>query len=115
MARYTCLFTLGVSIDQLQPHLNKALESCKLNVIYSTIDYIMAKEVPGSVPFPKLVTVEVLIDRTTATAEAVKMNIVMKNEELPLQVQNHCHQMFDEVTKAVSENENWRVIAAVTD
>lgn len=113
MARYTCLFTLGVSLDKLQPLMDDTLKSCHMDVIYSTIDYIMAREVPGRVSFPKLVTVEVLIDRTTATTDAVKMNIVMKNEELPLQTENHCHQMFEQVTKAVSENQNWRLIETV--
>lgn len=114
MARYTCLFTLGVSMDSLQPLMNDTLKSCNMDVIYSTGDYIMAREVPGRVSFPKLVTVEVLIDRTTATDEEVRMNVVMKNEELPLQVDNHCRKVFEQITKAVSDNQNWQIIETVT-
>jgi hypothetical protein len=114
MARYTCLLTLGVSVDKLQPLMNETLKSCNLDVIYTTHDYMMAKEVPGNVAFPKLVTAEVLIDLTTATSEEVKMSIVMKNEELPLKTDNHCRQVFDSVTKAVSNNQNWRLIETVT-
>jgi hypothetical protein len=114
MARYTCLFTLGVSLEKLQPAMNETLKACNMDVVYSTIDYIMAREVPGRIAFPKLVTVEVLIDRTTATEAAVRMNLVMKNEELPLQADNHCRQMFEQVTQAVRENETWRLIETVT-
>ncbi|NDJ19625.1 hypothetical protein [Myxacorys almedinensis] len=113
MARYTCLFTLGASLENLIPLINETLQSCNLNVIYFNADYIMAKEIPGKVPFPKLVTVEVLVDRTTATGEEVKVNLVSKNEELPLQTDNHCYQVFDVITKAISEDKNWRLIETV--
>jgi hypothetical protein len=70
------------------------------------------------VSFGKLVTVEVLIDRfavpeavpdTLPDAE-VRMNIVVKNEELPLQSDNHCRQMFNLVNRAVSESQQWHLI-----
>ena len=63
-------------------------------------------------------TVEVLIDRfavpeavpdTLPDAE-VRMNIVVKNEELPLQSDNHCRQMFNLVNRAVSESQQWHLI-----
>jgi hypothetical protein len=114
MARYTCLFTLGVSMESLIPLMNETLKSCNLNVIYFNADYIMAKEIPGKLPFPKLVTVEVLIDRTTATNQEVKMNLVIKNEELPLHVDNHCRQVFDVVTQAICEDKNWKLIETVS-
>jgi hypothetical protein len=113
MARYTCLFTVGIAFSNLQRVLNETLKSCHLDVIYDTGDYIMAREIPGRVSFPKLVTVEVLIDKTTATDEEVRMNFVIKNEELPLQVDNHCRQMFNLVSQAVSDNQHWRLIETV--
>lgn len=114
MARYTCFLTLGVSLDDLQPLMNETLKSCNLDVIYTTHDYMMAKEIPGKVSFPKLVTAEVLIDLTTATSQEVKMSLVLKNEELPLKADNHCRQVFDLVTEAVSNNQHWRLIETVT-
>jgi len=39
------------------------LQSCYLEIIYD--DYMMAREIPGQVSYTKLVTVEVLIDKTT--------------------------------------------------
>jgi hypothetical protein len=59
------------------------------------------------------VTVEVLIDETPAEERAVRMNFVMKNEELPLQTNNHCRRMFDLVNQAIAENNQWQLIEAV--
>ena len=100
MARYTCSFIISIHFEQLQPLLVELLQDCGLNVMYYTSDYIMAREVPGSVPFSKLVTVEALIDKSTATETETRMSIVMKNEELPLQVENHCRQLFEYIKEA---------------
>lgn len=101
-------------MQHLQPLLNDTLKSCNLDVIYATEDYMMAREIPGKVAFPKLVTVEVLIDKTTATERETRMNFVIKNEELPLQLENHCRKMFDLVSQAMSENQDWNLIETVT-
>lgn len=114
MARYTALFTVGLAVSELHSVLRTVLESCHLDVIYDTPEYMMAREIPGNVPFPKLITVEILIDRTTATDHEVRMKFVIKNEELPLQVDNHCRQMFDLIYKAVNEAPHWKLIETVS-
>lgn len=113
MARYTCLFTVATSVSSLHGFLGELLESCNFDVIYETEDYLMAREVPGNVSYAKLVTVEVLIDRTTATDKEVRMNFVIKNEELPLQLNNHCRQMFNTVSQAIADSNNMQLIEAV--
>ncbi len=113
MARYTCSFTVAVSLDHLQPSLVELLQSCNFDIIYDTGDYVMAREIPGRIAFAKLVTVEVLIDKSTATSQEVRMNFVIKNEELPLQVDNHCRQMFDMVQEAVAANRYWQLVETV--
>jgi hypothetical protein len=113
MARYTSLFTIAVPLESLQHLLADLLESCNLDVIYNAGDYLMAREVPGQVSFAKLVTVEVLIDRFPTNEDEVRMNFVVKNEELPLKVDNHCHQIFKEVNRAIAENHQWSLIENV--
>lgn len=114
MARYTCFFTVALPIDNLRQSLIEILESCGCDLIYDTGDYMMARETPGrGIPFAKLVTVEVLIDKTTATETEIRMNLVMKNEELPLQLNNHCRQMFDRVTLAITQTRRWQLIESV--
>ncbi|MFM7427554.1 MAG: hypothetical protein ACKO7W_21570 [Elainella sp.] len=110
MARYTSLFTVAVSFDRLRHLLTDILRSCRLDVIYTAEDYLVAREVPGHVSFGKLVTVEVLIDRFSTPETEVRMNFVVKNEELPLQSDNHCREMFNLVNQAVVESRQWHLI-----
>lgn len=110
MARYTSLFTVAVSLDRFRQLLVDILKSCSLDVIYSTNDYLVAREIPGHVSYAKLVTVEVLIERSPTPDEEIRMSFVVKNEELPLQSNNHCRQMFNSVNRAVAENRQWHLI-----
>lgn len=112
MARYTSLFTVAVPFDRIRQLLVDILRSCRMDIIYSTEDYLMAREVPGRVTFAKLVTVEVLIDRFATLETEVQMSFVVKNEELPLQSENHCRDMFNLVNRAVSENRQWHLISS---
>ncbi|BAZ30690.1 hypothetical protein NIES4074_31520 [Cylindrospermum sp. NIES-4074] len=110
MARYTCSFIVSVPSDYLQPLLIELLQDCELEIQYYTPDYIMAREIPGNVSFSKLVAVEVLIDKSTATETETRMSIVMKNEELPLQLDNHCRQIFEFVKQAIEHSRNWHLV-----
>lgn len=113
MARYTCSLIVKIPLNQLSTTLEDILKACNLDLLYETADYIMAREKTGQVSFHQLVTVEVLIDKTTATDENVKINFVIKNEELPLQVNNHCKQLFDLLKDAIAHNDNWQLIENV--
>jgi len=113
MARYTCSFIVSVPIEHLQPLLIDLLQGCDLDVQYYTADYIMARESQGSVPFSKLVVVEVFIDKSTATETETRLSIVIKNEELPLQLDNHCRQMFEFVKQAIEHSQNWHLIESL--
>jgi hypothetical protein len=59
------------------------------------------------------VTVEVLIDKSTATETESRMSIVIKNDELPLQVNNHCRQMFDFIKQAIEDCRHWHLIESL--
>ncbi len=91
-----------------------------MNIIYQAGDYLMAREIPGKVAYPQLVTVEVLIDQSKTpdqgmqmNSQEIQMNLVIKNEELPLQADNHCRQMFTRVSQAIIETHHWDLIEAV--
>ncbi len=113
MARYTCSFIVSVPIEHLQPLLVDLLRDLELDVQYYNADYIMAREIPGNVSFSKLVTVEVLIDKSTATESESRMSIVIKNEELPLQLHNHCRQMFEFIKQAIEDCRHWHLIESL--
>ena len=74
----------------------------------------MGREVPGNVTFAKLVTVEGLIDKPKPTDQQVRINLVIKNEELPLQTDNHCHRRFEQLKEAIKESDRWQVLELVT-
>jgi hypothetical protein len=105
---------MAVNVERLRQLLTEVLQSCNLDIQYDKSDYMMAREHPGTVSFSKLVTVEVLIDNTTATESATRMNLVAKNEELPLQIDNHCHQIFNLVKQAIADNRKWQMVETVT-
>ena len=113
MARYTCSLSVATSPEHLHQSLIDVLQSCDFDIIYHTPDYMMAREVPGQVSFSKLVTAEILIDKTIAENNEVRMNLVLKNEELPLQINNHCHQIFDLVQAAFLDHSQWQILDQV--
>lgn len=113
MARYTYSFTVAVSMDRLRQLMKEVLQSCNLDLIYDQSDCMMAREQPGQVSLSKLVTVEVLFDRITASQTATTMSIVIKNDELALMVDNHCHRVFESVKQSILENRNWQIVEIV--
>ncbi len=113
MARYTCSFVLSIPFNDLQPLLIELLQDCNLVVQYYTSDYIMAREIPGTVSFSKMVTAEVLIDKSTATETETRMSIVIKNEELPLQLDNHCRQTFEYIKQTIEDCRHWHLIESL--
>ncbi len=103
MARYTNFFKTGSSQEDINRVLITALESCDLNLIYQDSVCIVAKEKPGQVSFSQLATVELLISPPPIKSGGAKIDLVVKNEELPLRTQNHCKEIFTQVNQAISE------------
>lgn len=110
MSRYVCHFLVTTSSENMRSVVKKMLEMCRLELTYEVADYLNAREIPGRVSFARLATVEVLIDTTNATQEAVKLTLVVKNEELPLNSNNHCRQMFDLLRSQIARNPHWHQI-----
>ncbi len=102
MARYTNLLTVPKSIPSLRDSIADSLKSCGLSLVYETGDYLVAKEQPGQVSFSQLATIEVLINPPTSSVEAAKVNLVVRNEELPLHRDNHCQRVFETVNDAIT-------------
>ena len=105
MARYTCSYHVGLSEKEMIASLKEILSECDLNLTYETGGYIMAKEKPGNVAFPKLV--EILYDRTKLNKESIQVDFVAKNEELPLQTKNHCFTLFKDIQSIINKKQPW--------
>jgi hypothetical protein len=114
MARYTCSYRVKIAPEKLQFLLIEILHSRGFEVTYQASDYLMAREIPGKIIFSKLAIVEIIIDRTTAIADEIRMTLTVKNDELPLRLDNYCRQQFDLVQLALVENSQWRLIESTT-
>jgi hypothetical protein len=110
MSRYVCHFLVNLPPQQVRLSLKQLFEACKMDAIYETNDYLMAREIPGRVIFTKLVSAEVLIDVTAATQSSVRLSFVVKNEELPLNPHNHCREIFDMLRMTIAQNYDWEAI-----
>jgi hypothetical protein len=115
MARYTHDLTVAVPLSQFYEQVKAVLKACHFEVLYFKEDYVVARESPGNVPFSRLVTVEVFVDSTRATPDITHLNIVVKNEELPLQANNHCYQMYEKLNQAIAENQGWELIKSTLE
>ncbi len=102
MARYTNFFMTRSSQEAISQSLVSAIETCNLNLVYQDPVCIVAKERPGQVSFAQLATIEILISPPTIETGGSKIDLVVKNEELPLRKQNHCHEIFEQVNQAIS-------------
>ncbi|NEQ37439.1 MAG: hypothetical protein F6K40_14665 [Okeania sp. SIO3I5] len=73
----------------------------------------MAREFPGKVFFSQLVTIDITFERVTNTSENIRLNIVMRNEEIPLKLDNHCSQIKDLLIQLILENSHWEVVESI--
>ena len=102
MARYTNFFMTSSSSEEISQMLVSAIESCDLNLVYSDPVCMVAKEKPGKVAFAQLATVEILISPPTVEQGGSQIDLIVKNEELPLRTQNHCKQVFSKINEAIA-------------
>ncbi len=121
MARYITLLAASGPLSDLQQSVVQILKSCGLNLVYQTSDYLVAKEQPGGVSFSRLATIEVLIDPVSAQPtetlpqaappkENFHLTLIVKNEELPLQTNNHCRKVSDLIGWAIAKSYNWEFV-----
>jgi hypothetical protein len=106
MARYTHDLTVAVPLSQFYEQVKAVLETCHFEVLYFKEDFIVARELPGNVPF---------VDSTRATPDITRLNVVVKNEELPLQANNHCYQMYEKLNQAITDNQGWNLIKSIPE
>jgi hypothetical protein len=114
MARYTCLFSFSQPSDQVLGQLEPALATCGLNIVHKTPDYLLARERPGNVAYPRMVTVELVVDRTDEARNRARLNLIVKNEELALKQDNHCRQMSERIGQSLQDSGLLELLSSVT-
>jgi hypothetical protein len=116
MARYTCRFSIPLNLAKIHKPLRDLMMDSDMEIIYEIEDYLMGREIPGKVAFAKLATTEILIDTTVATETSVGIQVVVKNEELPLKVNNHCQQIFNSLLAEIADRHpDWQLLIEEED
>jgi hypothetical protein len=114
MARYTCSYTVTVPLEEIKDNLKDIFTNCNCSLVYDTADYLMARENQGNIHFSRLVTIEVLPD-VLKEPNHLRLDFVVKNEELPLQLNNHCQQIFNLLQQVIAENYQWELQQNLVD
>ena len=116
MGCYTGLFTVDVavgSLENFQLIITDILDDCGCEIIYILGDYLMARESHNQVSFSQLVTIEMTFSRANLSTQKIRMNIVVRNEKLPLKLDNHCYQVFILLSRLIAENLNWKLLESM--
>lgn len=108
MSRYTITYAVPVSLEELHKLLQAIFQSCELELIYQTVEYIMVREKLGTVNFAQLVTVEAIIDAVSATEDEIYVTLVAKNDQLPIHNNNRCQQKLNQLKEIIEGNYGWR-------
>ncbi len=109
MARYTATFSIMNYGDHTHKTVCDLLEKSGFRLLHESRDYVMGSEKPGSVKFYLLTTAEILID-IPLDHSALTLNLLVKNEELPLKRENHCKNTFDRLQQVFLECDKWHAI-----
>jgi hypothetical protein len=110
MSRYASRYLVTTTVEKFPCQFETILKECGIQVVHKSKEYLMAREIPGKVPFAKLVLVEALLDHTKARENQVDIDIIVKNDELPLNIDNHCFRLFNLISQAIANAPEWKLL-----
>jgi len=106
MARYTATFSIVNHGDHAYQTACNLLKISGFRLLHESQDYVMGSENPGQVKFSLLTTAEILID-VPRDRSSLTLEMLVKNEELPLKTNNHCKHVFDHLQRVFLECGEW--------
>ncbi len=109
MSRYLTCYTVNTPLENLVAEFESIVKSCDFEIVYQSSECIVAREIPGKVPFSKLVTIELTIDNTNIYQDQVHVDLIAKSDELTLHLDNHCRRSFDNLAKTIANSDNWHL------
>ena len=101
MGHYSCVMNLPTDRQAVRYELQELLNGREFDVVYDSPSYWVVREQTGCVALSQLVTVEMYLD--SKAGGEVELTCVAKNQELPLQKNNHCQQVFESVKTVLDE------------
>ncbi|MEG3436646.1 hypothetical protein V0288_05895 [Pannus brasiliensis CCIBt3594] len=102
MSRYSCSYLVKNSPARLELLYDDLLNLSVFEVMHRRSDRFVLVEMPGKVSFSQLVTIE-LFNKIVSPSE-IQIELLVKNNELPLRVNNRCRQCFDAIHQIITEH-----------
>lgn len=102
MARYSCIYHLSGPAKRIHDVLVGVFDIENFDLIHDSPNYWVVRELPGRVSFDRLVTIEFMLD-SGATGDRVQVTCIAENDELSLQRENHCRQVFAGVESVLEQ------------
>lgn len=103
MARYTCSYKFPVSTQQIYSIMTEIFDSCQLQIEFQSNDYIMAKEIKNKIYYSHLVKVDVMINLFNINQNSTTINLIVQNEELALNKDNHAREKLEEIQQTIAQ------------
>jgi hypothetical protein len=102
MSRYSCSYRVRLSLDRLGFLYDDILKLSVFEVTHRRADVFVLLEKPNEPMFAQLITIE-LFNRPVSPSE-IQIELLVKNHELPLRVNNRCRRFFDRVHRIITED-----------
>jgi hypothetical protein len=112
MSRYACSYFVKISQNRLDLLYDDLLGLSVFEVMYRRPDRFVLLETPNEAMFAQLVTIELF--NTIASPSEIQIDILVKNHELPLRVNNRCRQFFERVHRIITEDYRGRSLLKIT-
>jgi hypothetical protein len=112
MSRYSCSYIVKISPNRLDLLYDDLLQFSVFEVMHRRPDIFVLLETPNEAMFVQLVTIELF--NTPISPSEIQIDLLVKNHELPLRINNRCRQFFDRIHRLITEEYQGQSLIRVT-
>ncbi len=112
MSRYACSYLVKISPNRLQLLYDDLLQLSVFEVMHRRSDVLVLIEMPNDALFTQLVTIELF--NTPVSPSEIQIDLLVKNHELPLRVNNRCRQFFERIHRTITEDYRGRSLVKIS-
>jgi hypothetical protein len=102
MSRYSCSYLAKIPPNRLDLLYDDLLQLSVFEVMHRRPDIFVLLETPNEAMFVQLVTIELF--NTPISPSEIQIDLLVKNHELPLRINNRCRQFFDRIHRLITED-----------
>ncbi len=112
MSRYACSYLVKISPNRLQLLYDDLLQLSVFEIMHRRPDVFVLIETPNEALFSQLVTIELF--NTIVSPSEIQIDLLVKNHELPLRVNNRCRQFFERIHRTITEDDRGRSLVKIS-